>query len=85
MDDKNTMEDLLLAEKNACDLYLHGNIESGTQNVNQAFTKALQDSLTLQGDLYKKMTEKGWYTFQQAPQQQIQQVKQQYACSQQKQ
>ncbi|QKO29811.1 spore coat protein [Caproicibacterium lactatifermentans] len=79
MDDKNTMQELLSAEKNACDLYLHGSIESGTQNVNQAFTMALQDSLTLQGDLYKKMADKGWYTTQQAPQQQMQQVKQKYS------
>ncbi|HCA71467.1 MAG TPA: spore coat protein [Ruminococcaceae bacterium] len=83
MDDKNTMENLLLTEKNACDLYFHGSIESGTQNVNQAFTKALQDSLTLQSDLYKKMSEKGWYSAQQAPQQQMQQVKQKFSCSQQ--
>ncbi|MCH3971650.1 MAG: spore coat protein [Oscillospiraceae bacterium] len=79
MDDKNTMQALLTTEKNACDLYLHGSIESGTQNINQAFTKALQDSLTMQGDLYKKMSDKGWYSTQQAPQQQVQQIKQKYS------
>lgn len=83
MDDKNTMEDLLLTEKNVCDLYLHGSIESGTQNVNQAFTTALQDSLTMQSDLYQKMSEKGWYSTQQVPQQQMQQVKQKFSCAQQ--
>ncbi|WOC31155.1 MULTISPECIES: spore coat protein [Caproicibacterium] len=83
MDDRNTMQDLLTTEKNACDLYLHGSIESGTQNVNQAFTRALQDSLTMQGDIYKKMSDKGWYTTQQAPQQQMQQIKQKFSCSQQ--
>ena len=83
MDDKCTMENLLLTEKGACDLYLHGSIESaGTQNVNQVFTKALQDSLTMQNDLYKKMSEKGWYTTQQTPQQQMQHVKQKYSQAQ---
>lgn len=30
MDDKNLMEDVLLTVKGACDLYLHGTIESST-------------------------------------------------------
>ncbi len=36
----------------------------------------------MQNDLYKKMSEKGWYTTQQAPQQQMQQVKQKYSQAQ---
>lgn len=84
MDDKCLMENLLLTEKGACDLYLHGSIESaGTKNVNTAFTKALQDSLTMQGDLYQQMSNKGWYSAQQAAQQQMQQVKQKFASAQQ--
>ena len=37
MNDQMIMENLLLTEKGACDLYLHGAIESATPNVNNAF------------------------------------------------
>lgn len=79
MDDKTIMENLLLTTKGVCDLYMHGTIESSTQNVQQAFDTALSDSLCMQGDIYKKMAAKGWYPSQQADQQQIDQVRQKYA------
>ena len=41
MDDRCIMENLLLTTKGVCDLYLHGTIESSTQNVHQAFDQAL--------------------------------------------
>ncbi len=82
MDDKMLMEDLLNNTKGICDLYLHGTIESGTANVNQAFSKALNDSLCMQDAIYKKMSEKGWYPAEQAPQQQIDKVKQKFAAQQ---
>ena len=79
MNDQMIMENILLTTKGACDLYMHGTIESATQNVQQAFDAALSDSLCMQGDIYQKMASKGWYPSQQADQQQIQQVKQKYA------
>lgn len=79
MDDKCIMEDLLLTEKTLCDMYMHGTIEAATPNVKQAFNKALNDSLCMEGDIYKKMSEKGWYPTQQAQEQQIQQIKQKYS------
>ena len=79
MDDKMLMEDLLNNTKGICDLYLHGAIESATQNVNAAFDKALNESLCMQDELYQKMAAKGWYPTQQAQQQQIDQVRQKYA------
>ena len=79
MNDQMIMENILLTTKGACDLYMHGTIESATQNVQQAFDAALSDSLCMQGDIYQKMASKGWYPAQQADQQQIQQVKQKYS------
>ncbi len=79
MNDQMIMENLLLTTKGACDLYMHGAIESATQNVQQAFDSALSDSLCMQGDVYQKMAQKGWYPSQQADQQQINQVRQKYA------
>ena len=79
MDDKCIMEDILLTTKNACDLYMHGTIESSTANVHGAFNTALGDTLAIQDNVYKKMSAKGWYPAQQAEQQTIQQVKQKFS------
>ena len=64
MDDKNIMENLLLTCKGACDLFMHGSIESSTPNVHQAFTSALNKTLSMQERIYKQMEQKGWYTTQ---------------------
>lgn len=54
MDDRCIMENLLLTTKGVCDLYLHGTIESSTQDVRQSFDQALNNSLCMQDDIYKK-------------------------------
>lgn len=79
MDDKCIMEDLLLTTKGVIDLYMHGAIESSTENVHQAFSCAIDDTLSMQDSIYKQMTAKGWYQTDAAPQQQLQQVKQKFA------
>ena len=79
MDDKCIMENLLLVTKGACDLYLHGSIESPTANVHQAFTTALDSTLAMQDAIYKQMAAKGWYQTETAPQQQISQVHAKFA------
>ena len=79
MDDKCIMENLLLVTKGACDLYLHGSIESPTANVHQTFTNALDSTLTMQDAIYKQMSAKGWYQTEAAPQQQINKVRCKFA------
>ncbi|MCI5801695.1 MAG: spore coat protein [Oscillospiraceae bacterium] len=79
MDDKCIMESLLLTTKGVCDLYLHGAIESGTENVHKAFCSALDESLFLQDNLYQKMSAQGWYPTEQADPQRIQKVKQKFS------
>ncbi len=79
MDDKCIMENLLLTTKGVCDLYLHGTIESSTQNVHQTFDRALDDSLGIQDDIYRKMSAKGWYTADNAEMEKIRKVKNQFA------
>ena len=81
MDDKNIMENLLNCTKGACDLYMHGAIESPTPNVREAFCSALNTGLTMQDDIYQQMTQKGWYQVQQAPQSETQQLKQKFPQS----
>ena len=80
MEDKCIMENLLLVTKGACDLYLHGSIESPTANVHQAFTTALDSTLAMQDAIYKQMSAKGWYQTETAPQQKINQVRQKFAA-----
>ena len=54
MNDKDIMEGILLTTKGVCDLYMHGSIESGTPNVHQAFSTALNDALCMQSSLYNR-------------------------------
>ena len=61
MDDKNLMENILLLEKGACDLFMHGTVESSTESVHKAFCSALNETLCLQNSIYEKMKAKGWY------------------------
>lgn len=79
MDDKNLMENILLLEKGVCDLYMHGSIESSTQNIHQAFKTALNESLTMQDTIYDQMSAKGWYSAEQVEQSKVEQVKQKFS------
>ncbi len=78
MDDKSLMQNILLLEKGVCDLYMHGTIESSTSNVNTTFKNALNDSLCMQDEIYKKMSAKGWYQTEQADQNKIDTLKQKF-------
>lgn len=80
MNDKNLMENILLLEKGACDLFMHGTIESSTDNVHQAFNTALNDALCMQDDIYDKMAQKGWYPTEQVEQNKINSVRQRFAA-----
>lgn len=79
MNDQDIMENLLLTTKGVCDLYMHGTIESSTQNVHTAFDEALGQSLCMQDGIYQKMSAQGWYQMEQAPQQQIDKVRNKFA------
>lgn len=79
MEDRVIMENILSTVKGACDLMMHGTIEAATPDVQSTFKMSLNDALTMQADIYKKMSQMGWYPSQQAEQQQIQQVKQKYS------
>lgn len=80
MDDKNLMENILLLEKGVCDLYMHGAIESSTANIHQAFSAALNESLTMQDTIYGKMSAKDWYTTEQVEQNKVSAVKQKFSA-----
>ena len=79
--DRNVMENLLLLEKNACDLYMHGAIEASDEQVFNSFSSALNQSLQLQNQIYTKMKEKGWYAPEMAGQDKVQQLKQKFSVN----
>ena len=81
MNEKEIMENLLLNLKGECDLFLHGAIESFSTAVHATVTQALNDTLSMQNQVYSKMSEKGWYPAQTADSQQINAVKQKYSQS----
>ena len=78
MQDRDLMEGELLTIKGACDLYLHGAIESTTAEVHTAFMDALKESLNVQNKIYNLMSEKGWYKTDNADQNKINETKQNY-------
>lgn len=79
MDDRTIMDNILSTTKGACDLMMHGAIESSTPNIHSAFTQAFNDTLCMQNEIYQKMSQKGWYTTQQAEQQKIDTLKQKFS------
>ena len=79
MNDKNLMENVLLLEKGVCDLFMHGTIESSSDNVHQVFSTALNDALCMQDTIYDKMAAKGWYPTEQVEQSKIDTVKQKFS------
>ena len=81
MNDRDIMENLLLTVKGASDLYLHGTLESSAQPVHTAFNSALEDTLCMQDQIYKKMSAKGWYPSEQADQNQMNAVRQKFAMA----
>lgn len=79
MDDRNIMENMLMLEKNACDLFMHGTIESSSSDVHHTFCDSLNTSLRIQDEIYSKMQAKGWYPSEPAEQTKLNEVKQKFS------
>lgn len=70
---------MLKPNPNTIDLMMHGAIESSTPDVHCAFTQAFNDTLCMQNEIYKKMSQKGWYPMQQVEQQKINAARQKFS------
>lgn len=79
MEDRTMMENILAASKNACDLMMHGALESSAEDVHGAFVQSMNEHLCMQNSIYAMMSKKGWYPPQQAEQKQIDSVKTKFA------
>ena len=77
MDDRTIMDNILSAIKGVCDLMIHGAIESSIPDVHSAFTKAFNETPCMQNKI-NVMSQKGWYSTQQAEQQKVNAVKQKF-------
>lgn len=78
MDDRALMENMLMLEKGACDLFMHGTLESSSPNVHHAFSCSLNTALQMQEQIYEKMQEKGWYPTTQVDNQKLDAVRQKF-------
>ncbi len=79
MEDKDIMENLLLLEKGACDLYLHGTIEASTPEVKKVFNNSLNDSLRMQENVYTAMQNEGWYQPEKAEETKVNALKKKFS------
>ena len=79
MEDKLIMDNILSTTKGACDLMMHGAIESSTPDVHSAFTQAFNETLSMQNEIYAKMSQKGWYPMQKVEQEKIDAAKQKFS------
>ncbi len=81
MTDREYMDDILLTSKTMSNLYHYAVQESPTEQLHSEFKTILNQSLDMQHNIYNLMEQKGWYTTQDAPVQQINQVKTKFANS----
>ncbi len=79
MDDRDLMENILLLEKGVCDLYMHGAIESSSEDVHRAFSGSLNSSLNMQSQIYDQMESRGWYKTDNAEQQKLDSVRMKFS------
>ena len=79
MEDKDLMENHLLIVKGICDLYLHGMIESTSQDVHTQFQNALNEELNIQNKIYNLMKDRGWYKTDEAELNKLAMAKQKFS------
>lgn len=73
--DKEILEDILNSLKGVSDLFMHGTIESSSENVNNTFNDALFETLQLQKQTFDQMKNNGFYQIQAIDQNKITQAK----------
>lgn len=78
MTDREYLDDVLLTSKTMSELYHFAVQESSTENVHCNFKNILNDALDMQHQIFCVMEQKGWYAPAEAPQPQIEQVKQKF-------
>lgn len=78
MEDKVIMNTALTLTKNACEILMHGAIESSTPKIKTTFTDALDKFLTTQGDIFKEMETAGLYNIENVPESKLSKTNSKY-------
>ena len=79
MSDREFMEDMLLTAKALSNIYHNAVQESSTQQLHIQFQDYLNDTLSMQHDIFSLMQQQGWYPQQQVESNQINQVKNKFS------
>lgn len=73
--EKEMMQDLLATEKQVISAYSVGITESSCQNLRSTLLNNFKNSEEIQFKVFDTMKQKGWYTTKDAPDNDVQQVK----------
>lgn len=75
MSEKDLMQDLLATEKQVISAYSTGITESSCQNLRNTLIENFKNDQNIQYKLFDAMKQKGWYPTKDAPDNEVQQLK----------
>jgi spore coat protein F len=75
MSEKDLMQDLLATEKQTISAYSTGITESSCQNLRNTLIDNFKNNQNIQYKLFDAMKQKGWYPTKDAPDNEVQQLK----------
>ena len=75
MTEKDLMQDLLATEKQVISAYSTGITESSCQNLRNTLIDNFKNDQNIQYKLFDAMKQKGWYPIKDAPDNEVQQLK----------
>ena len=80
-DDKCMLNDLLNSEKHLTGIYNANLCESATTSVQNCLSSILNDTHTIQKQVFNEMSTRGWYPVEKAEDTKLNQTKQKYSQS----
>ncbi|MBU3143189.1 spore coat protein [Clostridium sp. CF012] len=75
MSEKDLMQDLLATEKQVISAYSTGITESSCENLRNTLIDNFKNNQTIQYKIFDAMKQKGWYPTKDAPDNEVQQLK----------
>lgn len=75
MSEKDLMQDLLATEKQVISAYSTGITESSCENLRNTLMDNFKNNQTIQYKIFDAMKQKGWYPTKDAPDNEVQQLK----------
>ncbi|OEF98215.1 spore coat protein [Desulfuribacillus alkaliarsenatis] len=78
LNDRDILNEMISLEKHASNLYHTATIEASNPSLHQSCSNIMQETLQCQRKLFQLMSQKGWYSPQNADQQQVSQAYQKF-------